>query len=114
MCVCTVYFNTFLDTPCDVIVLVHRYCGNEGMCGGRKVKELTPVTTPQLDAVRSFPCTGVDATCGGGSTAGPANAANICKTGVCDTASICFESTGYVFPSCVNRLFRGVNRLLGT
>ena len=71
------------------------------MCGGRKVKELTPVTTPQLNAVRSFPCTGVDATCGGGSAAGPANAANICTSGTCNDAKVCFEAMGYVSPSFV-------------
>ena len=87
---------------CDVIILVLRYCGNEGMCGGRKVKELTPVTTPQLNAVRSFPCTGVDATCGGGSAAGPANAANICTSGTCNDAKVCFEAMGYVSPSFVS------------
>ena len=56
-------FVTFYPAE-PLVSITNGYCGNEGSCGGQKLKPLTAVTLPQLNAVRSFPCTGVDAACG--------------------------------------------------
>ena len=86
-------FVTFFPAE-PLVSMTNGYCGNEGSCGGQKLKPLTAVTLPQLNAVRSFPCTGVDATCGaksGSSWAGNEDVVmpvNKCEK--CIAAQLCF------------------------